>query len=179
MYTRIRLDSFANPPNGSWGMVKVRHTKALARSRNPPNGSWGMVKVRHTKALARARNPPNGSWGMVKVQPQSPIAVGRRPSLNDPPTAVGGIQEKLVFWFRLSFNDPPTAVGGFSPRSSPLSWRACARYCISIPMMTRQNVRVRVSVQSTPNAIISYAGGEETMAPPQSRIYFTEEEYLA
>src|SRR5262245_10072735 len=89
---RIRLDSSANPPNGSWGMVKVQPTKA-----------------------SPCPNPPNGSWGMVKVQPQSPNAVGRRPGFNDPPTAVEGIQEKTVCRCRSDFNHPPTAVGGIQP----------------------------------------------------------------
>src|SRR5262245_59137680 len=91
---RIRLDSSANPPNGSWGMVKVQPTKA-----------------------SPCPNPPNGSWGMVKVQPQSPNAVGRRPGFNDPPTAVGGIQEKTVCRCRSDFNHPPTAVGGIQEKT--------------------------------------------------------------
>ena len=36
---------------------------------NPPNGSWGIVKVQPTQTDNLFLNPPNGSWGIVKVQP--------------------------------------------------------------------------------------------------------------
>jgi len=39
---------FFNPPNGSWGMVKIRPTPEAIILLNPPNGSWGMVKIRPT-----------------------------------------------------------------------------------------------------------------------------------
>ncbi len=79
-------------------------------SANPPNGSWGMVKVQPSQGSTSFHNPHNGSWGMVKVQPS--LAVGRRLGFNDPPTAVGGIQEEFLSRLRLGFNDPQTAVGG-------------------------------------------------------------------
>src|SRR5215510_6543900 len=138
--TRTRLRPFwglfLNPPNGSWGMVKVRPTKKAALL-NPPNGSWGIVKVRPTKEGALL-NPPNGSWGMVKVRPKStafsfsripPTAVGGwlRFSLPDfvsrhipqpegrtltiPQLPLGGFEQNLCLC-RLGFNHPPTAVGG-------------------------------------------------------------------
>src|SRR5262245_63284024 len=90
------------------------------RGLNPPNGSWGMVKVRPTPTDGLFLNPLNGSWGIVKARP-SPYGIGRlRLDLNHPPTAVGGIRARASFC-RLDFNDPPTAVGGIhrTVQSSP------------------------------------------------------------
>src|SRR5262249_8170166 len=75
---------------------------------NPPNGSWGIVKVQPTPTDNLFLNPPNGSWGIVKVQP-SPYG---RLDLNDPPTAVGGIRGQCSVLCSLDLNDPPTAAGG-------------------------------------------------------------------
>jgi len=94
MRARIRLDSSANPPNGSWGIVKVQPTP--------------------TEKLFL--NPPNGSWGIVKAQPSVSDNGRLRLDLNDPPTAVGGIRTRASALCRLDFNDPPTAVGGIQPR---------------------------------------------------------------
>ena len=41
---KMQQPTFANPPNGSWGIVKVQPTKSGSLL-NPPNGSWGIVKV--------------------------------------------------------------------------------------------------------------------------------------
>src|SRR5262245_42340043 len=35
MCARIRLDDYANPPNGSWGIVKVQPTKAWSAPESP------------------------------------------------------------------------------------------------------------------------------------------------
>ncbi|MGH9753294.1 MAG: hypothetical protein ACREA2_10970, partial [Blastocatellia bacterium] len=44
----------------------VRQDKREEHRPNPPNGSWGMVKVQPTQNASPRLNPPNGSWGMVK-----------------------------------------------------------------------------------------------------------------
>src|SRR6266545_7040763 len=97
---RIRLDDSANPPNGSWGIVKVQPTKACPRL-----------------------NPPNGSWGIVKVQPQSLIAVGEGRALTIPQLPLGGLGKSSFVGVGRALTIPQLPLGGFGPCSSPLSWR--------------------------------------------------------
>jgi len=43
----------------------VRQDKCEEQEPNPPNGSWGIVKVQPTPTDELFLNPPNGSWGIV------------------------------------------------------------------------------------------------------------------
>src|SRR5262249_745168 len=63
----------ANPPNGSWGIVKVQPTQRRQTSlpRIPPTGVGGSLKVQPTQQTGKPpfRESPNGNWGIVKVLP--------------------------------------------------------------------------------------------------------------
>src|SRR5262245_60796200 len=62
---------------------------------NPPNGSWGMVKVQPTGAALTARIPPTAVGGWLRSGLPNPVSRPlRQPGsldFNHPPTAVGGI----------------------------------------------------------------------------------------
>jgi len=112
---------------------QTRQDKGEERRLNPPNGSWGIVKVQPTPTDELFLNPPNGSWGIVKVQP-FPYGNGRlRLDLNHPPTAVGGIWRQASAWRRLDLNDPPTAVGGIRGIVQPYPEAPDSRYRIPRP----------------------------------------------
>src|SRR6266542_4131847 len=70
MCARIRLDDSANPPNGSWGIVKVQPQSPIA-----VGGRLGF------------NDPPTAVGGI-----QEKFVCRCRLGFNDPPTAVGGIQ---------------------------------------------------------------------------------------
>jgi len=57
-------------PITAWG-AGCELRRGFEISRNPPNGSWGIVKVQPTPQAANFLNPPNGSWGIVKARPSS------------------------------------------------------------------------------------------------------------
>src|SRR5262245_1707473 len=62
---------------------------------NPPNGSWGMVKVQPTGAALTSRIPPTAVGGWLRSGLPNPVSRPlRQPGsldFNHPPTAVGGI----------------------------------------------------------------------------------------
>src|SRR6266511_3455337 len=96
-------------------MVKVRPTTKAALL-NPPNGSWGMVKVRPTSAaFSLSRIPPTAVRGWLRfslpdfVSRRLPQPEGR--TLTIPQLPLGGFEKNLRLC-RLGFNHPPTAVGG-------------------------------------------------------------------
>ncbi|MGH9844351.1 MAG: polysaccharide biosynthesis/export family protein, partial [Blastocatellia bacterium] len=71
--------------------VKALPTSATKASTNPPNGSWGMIKVQPPSVGRLGFNDPPTAGGGIR---SGGCAVGRL-GFNDPPTAGGGIREVI------------------------------------------------------------------------------------
>ena len=74
-----------NPPNGSWGIVKVQ----------PPSDSGDHLSP--TLGRSNLNHPPTAVGG---IQAKAPLFC--RSDLNHPPTAVGGIRERGFLWISIS-----------------------------------------------------------------------------
>ena len=129
---RFDRSSFQIPPTAVVGSLKPNLQTAATLS-NPPNGSWGIVKVQplwvgaFVALITTSRQVINVGIGFDPKVVEL-VEVGR--TLTIPQLPLGGFENYKSLGCRLDLNDPPTAVGGIrrAQRSSLSSEHFRATY---------------------------------------------------